>query len=160
MDFFLILIMSIVATSIIAHLRIQSYLIAAITALFLGPLIVCVEIYIVSGLDSEVAMWLPNIFIFTTLFFSPAPFVLGLGVRLARRHFRESNGNCIQCGNKLHEDITIGCTQCGWKQECIRKGLCPICTYDLRSNFSAGCPECGWRRGAATEKEAREIGTM
>lgn len=155
MPLFLIFILIIVATCIIAHLRIRSYLNASIAAMFLGPLIVCLGLYIITGFDSMVGEYLPDAIIVLTIFLSPVPFVIGLGVRLARRHYRESNGNCIQCGHKLHADITIGCIHCGWKEESIQKGLCPMCAYDLRSEFSSGCPECGWRRGVSTEKMSR-----
>ncbi len=143
---FLILSMSVFVTSIIAHLRIRSYLIASITALLLGPLMGCFVYFIASGLDSEVGMWLPVMVIYTSVLFSPAPFVLGLGVRLGKRLYRKSHGSCIKCGHKMNSDITLPCPQCGWQQERIRKGLCPLCTYDLRSEFTSGCPECGWRR--------------
>jgi len=144
----LILCMCVFVTSVIAHLRIRSYLIASITALCLGPLIGCLAYDVIAN-DVMVSKWLPIMVINTTVFFSPAPFVLGLCVRLARRQYRKTHGICIQCGHKMNGDITQGCPQCGWQQECISKGLCPLCTYDLRGDYSKGCPECGWRREAA-----------
>lgn len=144
-----IIIMIILATSIIAHLRIRSYLIASIAALFIGPLISCFALYIISGGDSETAMWLPVVFIFMTLYSSPAPFVLGPCVRMTRRLYWKTHSSCFKCGHKMNSDITQPCSQCSWQQERICKGLCPICTYDLRSNFTKGCSECGWRRGAS-----------
>ena len=152
MLYILILFFVYLVTSVLAHLSIRSYLFASIAAMFLGPLIACIGSYIFSGFDAETMMWLPVIYIFTTIYFSPAPFVLGLGTRFGRRLYRKSQGDCIKCGNNMNSDITQPCSQCGWQQERIRKGLCPLCTYDIRSEFSSGCPECGWRREVGMEK--------
>ena len=147
MNSFLILCISVFVTSVFAHLLIRSYLLASFVALLLGPLIGCLVYEAISD-DIMVSKWIPIMVINTTVFFSPAPFVLGLGVRFARRHYWKSRGSCFKCGHKMDIDIKLPCPKCSWQQECIRKGLCPQCDYDIQGDYNAGCPECGWGREA------------
>ncbi len=146
MTVILVLSASILATSVVIHLRVRSYGIASVAACLVGPSIGCVAYYVVSGFDPEVLMWLPIMIVFMTLYLSPAPFIVGLCVRLARRHYRTRRGICLECGSKRAADVTVACPDCDWLRESIRQGICPQCGYDLRGDYSTGCPECGWRR--------------
>lgn len=155
MTVILLLSASVFGTSVVMHLRVRSYVIASIVACLVGPLTGCVAYYVVSGFDPEVMMWLPIMIVVMTLYSSPAPFILGLGVRLARRHYRKRRGICLECGSKGAADVTVACPNCEWLPESIRQGFCPQCGYDLRGDYSTGCPECGWRRA---EKDAQQTG--
>lgn len=145
----LILIASVLGTSVVMHLRVRSYVIASILGCCVGSFIGGVAYYIIV-LDFEPGflMYLPLMIIVMAILSSPAPFIVGLCVRLARRRYRKRRGVCLKCGSKRAVDMTVPCPDCDWLRESIRQGLCPQCRYDLQGDFSAGCSECGWRREA------------
>ena len=91
----LILIASVLGTSVVMHLRVRSYVIASILACLIGPLIGFMALYVLSGLDPEAREWLPTMIGVATLYSSPAPFIVGLCVRLTRRRYRERRGVCL-----------------------------------------------------------------